>query len=593
MTVRTGAGARAFRAAALACLALGAGLRTVQYSAQTSLWLDELAVSHAIVARDVVRLVTEPLPYRQVAPSGFLALQKAAASGLANPLEGCDLVDPPADAVARRATTGSGPPMMPAALPSMRCDTRLRADLPSAELALRFVPWLSSLAALVVFWRLTLRLLPRTAGLMALVLFAASPALIVYAGQAKQYSSDTLAVVVLLWAGCELVQVRPRILAATAAACLALLVSMPAVLAGAGIGLVLLVSTARVGSPRARVLVVTGACWTAAALVTITLARLTLSADTRSYMQMFWARGFMPLPWTGMEAALWAPRVLTDALGFALFLDLGEDLAVFDAITVALALAVVPGAWWLGRRDPRLAGILVAPIAVAIIASALHLIPLEGRVSLWLGVPLLLLSAAGAAALAERTPPRMRLVPGIAAALVGALALGSTVVVDRPPYRSQDLRPVLAGVAAAAAPGDRIYVYYGARQAVRFYGPRVGLREWYEGRCHRGQTVEYFRELDAFRGRDRVWIVWSHALPRFAEPLAIRSYLSSIGTERLRIDAPSGTADEDGGQAILYDLSDPARLASTTAERHPVPPQVASERDVPCGGPANDTSIVR
>ena len=100
----------------LACLALGIIVRTIQFTAQGSMWLDELAVAHTVVVRDLVRLVTEPLAYRQVAPAGFLALQKIATN-----------------------ITGAG------------------------ELGFRLVPWLASIAALFVFWRVAERLLTRPA----------------------------------------------------------------------------------------------------------------------------------------------------------------------------------------------------------------------------------------------------------------------------------------------------------------------------------------------------------------------------------------------------------------------------------------------
>lgn len=88
---------------------------------------------------------------------------------------------------------------------------------------------------------------------------------------------------------------------------------------------------------------------------------------------------------------------------------------------------------------------------------------------------------------------------------------------------------------------------------------------------------------------------WTHSIPRFGEPKAIRSYLSAIGHERLRIDAPSGALDDGGAQALLYDLSDPSRLGVATAETHVIPPPDFPDDgpDVPCGGPANDTSVVR
>ncbi len=531
----------------LACFALGIIVRTIQFASQGSMWLDELAVAHTVVVRDLVRLITEPLAYRQVAPAGFLALQKI-------------------------ATTLFG----------------------AGELGFRVIPWLASIASLFVFWRLAERLLTRPAAWTVFALFAASPALTWFGSQAKQYSTDVLGVLLLIWAGCELLTPRRRVAGAVIAGTFALLTSMPAVLAGGAIGIVLLFAAARTGLPSLKSFSVVAVCWTVAALVTAGLSQLAVSPGTREYMLMFWARGFPPAP-TSIEALLWTPRMLNDTLGFALFFGLADDVRIVAAVAVTLAVLIVPGAWWLARRSSYQVAVVISPIAAGLVAAAVRLLPLSGRVSLWLVGPLLLLAGAGLAALADRFSSRLRAIPAVGGSLIAAVAIASVTILEPPPYHSQDVKPVLAQVAAQMQPGDPIYVYYGARLAMRFYGPRVGITQWTEGNCHRRETAKYFRELDAFRGQKRVWVIWTHAIPRFGEPEAIRSYLSTIGTERLRIEAPGRAGDVAGGEALLYDLSDPARLASSAADRHPIPPPERPNDgpNVPCGGPANDSSVVR
>lgn len=60
-----------------ALLALGVVLRTVEYGALGSLWLDELFITLNVTTRDWDELLA-PLDRRQVAPIGFLAITKAA-----------------------------------------------------------------------------------------------------------------------------------------------------------------------------------------------------------------------------------------------------------------------------------------------------------------------------------------------------------------------------------------------------------------------------------------------------------------------------------------------------------------------------------
>ncbi len=71
------------------------------------------------------------------------------------------------------------------------------------------------------------------------------------------------------------------------------------------------------------------------------------------------------------------------------------------------------------------------------------------------------------------------------------------------------------------------------------------------------------RELDALRGRPRVWIVFAHAVSSLAEQPTIRGYLAQIGR---RLD----TVEAVGSTAELYDLSDPDRLGTAAADTFPL-----------------------
>ena len=106
-----------------------------------------------------------------------------------------------------------------------------------------------------------------------------------------------------------------------------------------------------------------------------------------------------------------------------------------------------------------------------------------------------------------------------------------------PPYAPEPLEPVLRAMRQAWQPGDRAYVYYGAEKAFLYYARRFGIAsgDYVLGRCAREDPRVYLRELDAFRGRPRVWLVVTHAVP--AETTAIRSYLDRIGTRRTSFEA--------------------------------------------------------
>jgi hypothetical protein len=154
-------------------------------------------------------------------------------------------------------------------------------------------------------------------------------------------------------------------------------------------------------------------------------------------------------------------------------------------------------------------------------------------------------------------------------ASLGLFAVPALLVVSigRPPYRAEEARPVLAEVADRWRPGDELYVYGAAALAMRYYYGPDG--EWTFGGPSLGHSRVFWRQIDAFRGRPRVWFFHTHGLP--CEPEAIRSYFEAIGTEIERVEDPYGLRGQREAAAYLYDLSDPARLALADAETHPFP----------------------
>ena len=63
-------------------IALGIALRAWAYFSNVSLWLDELLISRNILGLPLSHLLTKPLLLDQVAPRGFLLLEKLAVDTL-------------------------------------------------------------------------------------------------------------------------------------------------------------------------------------------------------------------------------------------------------------------------------------------------------------------------------------------------------------------------------------------------------------------------------------------------------------------------------------------------------------------------------
>jgi len=274
------------------------------------------------------------------------------------------------------------------------------------------------------------------------------------------------------------------------------------------------------------------------------------------YLYRFWSNGFWPLPPRTAGEWLWLLRNLR---GFW-----GQSLFDYPLSPLYLALTIL-GFWamWRRRRDAAL--LLLGPAAAMLAASAARQYPFHGRLLLPLAPAFLLAASEGAGFLAAR-----RLVPPPAAALLAIPPL-LALLENRPVHRAEETRPMLAHVAAHRRKGDAIYVSYGAVPAFRWYGPRYGLQplDAISGRCHRGEPREYLHEIDALRGRSRVWVLFAHDVPRLGEQALIQSYLQQIGVRRDRfvvpVDGPSEVLSE------LYDLGIPERLASASAGTFPLP----------------------
>src|SRR6476659_7061267 len=136
----------------LLLILLGVALRAWAYFSNASLWLDELLVSRNILGLPLSHLLTKPLLLDQVAPRGFLLLEKLAV-----------------DTLGRN------------------------------ELALRFFPFLCSVASVVLFHRLANRALGGWAAVFALALFAIGVPFIQYGVEVKQYIFDATAAMLLLY----------------------------------------------------------------------------------------------------------------------------------------------------------------------------------------------------------------------------------------------------------------------------------------------------------------------------------------------------------------------------------------------------------
>ena len=500
-------------------LLIGVALRCRAYFAGTSLWLDEMLLSRNILELPLGALLTEPLQLDQVAPRGFLLVEKL-------------------------SVLAFGP----------------------TELALRLFPFLCGIASLFLFWRLASRVLDRGAAIVALALCAIGVPFVKFGGEVKQYGVDAAAAILLTLVAIEVRErsASPgRLMAAGALGLLVVWFSQAAVVVMAGIGLALSVDwlLSRDANAR-RMLLITIPLWALASILGLLAGLRSMTPATREFMHDFWASGFLPWPMTSAVQLRWY---------WDQFVSIFADPTVlryrWPAIFALAALFGFVAIW----RDSRSRGLIVsAPLVVALIVATLHQYPFRGRLAMYL-VPSVLLALGAAAGWMRSLAGRLHPVAGwsVVAACLAVPVL--TMVKHPPPYEVEHWRTVLQYLVTHRQAGDSIYVFPLSRVGMQFYGPQFGLQmdDWTTVPCHREDTRAYLRDVDRFRGTARLWLVSSGARPyRTARP-AIRGYLETIGR---RTDAMALRSFSMTDVTVeRFDLSDPARLTAASAETFPVP----------------------
>ena len=497
-------------------LVCGAAVRLWQYLGRASLWLDELGLAASILNRPLRALLGEPFLFDQVAPPGFLAAVKGSV-----------------------AVFGDG------------------------ELALRLFPFLSSLVSLFLFAAVARRILDAIGALLGTALFALGIPFVRYASELKPYSTDVAVALLLSLVALDLPDrnASPRSYwKAGLVGAAAVWFSLPAVLVLAGLGTALTIERlVRAGVRGVRPLLPTLGSWAAGAAAAVAWSFHRTTPATREVLLRYWAPAFPAISWRNGFGAGFLLAYLQSFWG-------GPGMRYpWPPLFVALTLL---GFALSARTRGRSALVLLGPIAVTFLASVARLYPFDGRLTLFLG-PAFVLAAAASARFVMARLMRVR-VPALATATLLAFPALLALALHPPVYHHEETRALFEQLALRRQLGDAIYIFYGANQALRYYGPRSGIdpSQVTVGGCHRGDLAAYLREIDGFRGRSRVWILIAHSQPRLKEQETIRAYCDRIGHRRESMETP----EEDRASSLeLFDFSDSDPLAASSADTFPLP----------------------
>jgi hypothetical protein len=404
------------------------------------------------------------------------------------------------------------------------------------------------------------------------------------AQQVKQYSSDVTAAIAILL---MVLEVRRRGVTAMrswamgiAGAVLAWC-SQPSVFVLAGASLALIVMAVRARDGRSgRILMIALTLWAASAAAAGLYAVRLLSAEELRYFQWFWDGGFMPFPPRSVADAAWILYKLTWAFGaFATDLSRAHGGLNYRWSWIFTGVCLI-GMWVLTRRQREVGVAIVVPLLLTAAVSAVHVYPFTARLFAFLLPGLVLATAAGAEYVLSVVPDRLRALSPVAMAVLGGAPIVA-IATALPPYRPQHTRPLIEHVATHVRPGEALYVHFGAGQAFRYYERRGVISlpsgDVVMGRCETASSRAYLRQLDRLRGRSGVWFLVSTTTETASPAALTHGYLSQIGRLRASVVMPGAPGYPIEAAALYYyDLSDPVRLLSSTAEAFPVGPGVAT-----------------
>jgi hypothetical protein len=496
-------------------LFIGFVLRLLQYVANRSLWLDEAMLARNIIDHSFAQLFS-PLDYNQGAPILFLLMQRA----LVLLFGGQDYI-------------------------------------------LRLFPFFCGMISLILFYFFFQQIKMGMSRWLMIIWFAISIPLIWYSSEAKQYSTD-VAISLLLWvlALHYLRSNRPRtyLLGLGAAGAIGLWFSHPALFTLMGIATGLLFQCfypstnsgdiesadhGRFCTPikpkQLKHLVILFTFWLISFLLFYKVSLAGLSANT--ILRDSWLHAFMPLPpWHNLR---WFPATVYHVMQHPLGLET-KIIALFGGILFFVGIIR------LFRRFPSAAVMFCATLVLMLLASAVEKYPFADRFLLFFLPVIMLFLSEGLEEISRFFPKTWKKLGTILIIIVLLIFPAIRTVSNTiHPDMGDHIKPIMAYVRDHRQPQDVIYVYYGAKHAFLFYSSSYGFKpgDYTIGVKSRQAPEAYLKDIQSFRGKGRVWILFSHSCSwcKVDEHEFYLKHLDEVGHNLDKVLSNSASA-------YLYDL---------------------------------------
>jgi len=484
---------------------LGIILRVYQYQRNRSLWADEASLAVNLVERSFSGL-TQLLDYHQAAPIGFLFIEKFFIVLLGN-----------------------------------------------HDYVMRLFPLFAGILATYLIFRVA-RASFGIFGLFAVSIFSISWWLVYYSSELKQYSSDVMVALLLVWLAIKALRENAGakdFLILGLGGVLVIWISHPSVffLAGIGLALVLEKLTHKEFAPWVWILGI-GAGWLASFGLEYLVSLRHIVVD--EYLIEYWRRTYVPMPpWSDK-------RWFVDTYYSFLFFSFHRADNLVAVVTLILS---VIGALTLLMRNWKTALLVISPFVMVVIVSALQRYPLKDRFMLFLIPFALLLMAEGFRGIYWLVAKWNSGIAGIVSGLLALFVVAQIVPVTYGRVTSNavvNVRPVFVYVVVNRLPDDVVYVFNRTAPVFAYYAPLYGLdsgdvRIGTDSPRKREALQNFEDDVDSLAGTGRVWFIITEVsdCPNCAEEDTHAFYLKQFD----KFGTLLGSYKSPGAGAYLYDLS--------------------------------------
>lgn len=466
----------------LSIIWIGIFLRLFHFFDNRSLWRDEIYLATSLIEMDLFNLIFSPLEYEQKAPIGFLWFSKLGVLLL-----------------------GKG------------------------EMGLRLIPLLSGILSLFVFLPVARYFLKPLGVLVAMVMLAFAPPIIFHSVEAKQYSTELLATVVVFYLFIKYKD-KADIKALVVWGILGVLVlcfslSSIFVLAGIAFGLCLSYLLEKNWDLLFRSLI-PFSLWFFG-FVGYYLLFLNRYADSEWLVHWFELRGgFMPLAPSSVADVKWFLHAVYDLQRYPLGLMWIDFIHPNPIVHVLVRMPLLPlifffaGIWMFLKENKNLLVVLLLPLFLTLLASGVKVYPFYERLIVFLAPIFIILVAGGCAYLTKMAAKWGNWRYVLPALLLAVPVISSARQVIEPglfgDYKRSQQRSAFLYINERMENEDLVYINWNSLHAYRFYNHSYDLQlkaiEGKDPRFISANYEEYFThlkpDLDQLSGKKRVWLVY-------------------------------------------------------------------------------------